>query len=213
MKMLLKTRPYEIERGATDAVYQAGLEDVGAALACGERLAQGAPARDRARPWRGRATGSAPCRPRYDRRGPSSAWSARSSAASTPSPTPTSSRLVEEQGGECWLADIGEWVWYTDDEHAPAPHRRGAQRSRENARARCSRPPSSAATSTRSRAVRRRLRRLRRAASVRAGARPRLAVPAVRRRARRDGAQHRQGRSTCTARAPTASSTSARSPA
>jgi len=25
-------------------------------------------------------------------------------------------RVVEEQGGECWLADIGEWVWYTDDE-------------------------------------------------------------------------------------------------
>ena len=25
-------------------------------------------------------------------------------------------RLVEEQGGECWLSDIGEWVWYTDDE-------------------------------------------------------------------------------------------------
>jgi predicted nucleotide-binding protein (sugar kinase/HSP70/actin superfamily) len=24
--------------------------------------------------------------------------------------------VVEEQGGECWLADIGEWVWYTDDE-------------------------------------------------------------------------------------------------
>ena len=25
-------------------------------------------------------------------------------------------RVVEEQGGECWMADIGEWVWYTDDE-------------------------------------------------------------------------------------------------
>ena len=25
-------------------------------------------------------------------------------------------RVVEEQGGECWLSDIGEWVWYTDDE-------------------------------------------------------------------------------------------------
>ena len=25
-------------------------------------------------------------------------------------------RVVEAQGGECWMADIGEWVWYTDDE-------------------------------------------------------------------------------------------------
>ena len=25
-------------------------------------------------------------------------------------------RQIEAQGGECWLADIGEWVWYTNDE-------------------------------------------------------------------------------------------------
>ena len=32
MKLLLKTRPYEIEKGRTDEVYQEGLEDVAAAL-------------------------------------------------------------------------------------------------------------------------------------------------------------------------------------
>lgn len=31
MKLLLKTRPYELERGSADALYQQGLEEVGAA--------------------------------------------------------------------------------------------------------------------------------------------------------------------------------------
>jgi len=25
-------------------------------------------------------------------------------------------RHIEAQGGECWLAGVGEWVWYTNDE-------------------------------------------------------------------------------------------------
>ena len=41
-------------------------------------------------------------------------------------------RLVEEQGGECWLADIAEWVWYIDDEHGRRLAEEGRSVSREN---------------------------------------------------------------------------------
>ena len=47
MKMLLKTRPYELEPGTTDQAYLDGLRDVGRALSLRARLAQGAARRDR----------------------------------------------------------------------------------------------------------------------------------------------------------------------
>ena len=80
MKLLLKTRPYELEKGATDAVYHESLEDVGAAVSLRAGLAQGAHG----------ATSPPCCAPAttfralpadYEARGRSSAWSARSSAA------------------------------------------------------------------------------------------------------------------------------------
>ena len=49
MKLLLKTRPYEREKGSTDAVYHESLEDVGERSACDGRLAQGAPGGHRRR--------------------------------------------------------------------------------------------------------------------------------------------------------------------
>ena len=56
-------------------------------------------------------------------------------------------RVVEEQGGECWLSDIGEWVWYTDDEQRRRliDEKRVAQQGR---RLRFSRTRSCAGTST-----------------------------------------------------------------
>jgi predicted nucleotide-binding protein (sugar kinase/HSP70/actin superfamily) len=42
-------------------------------------------------------------------------------------------RVVEEQGGECWLADIGEWVWYTDDEQRRRLIDEGRRISKDNA--------------------------------------------------------------------------------
>ena len=54
MKLLLKTRPYELEKGSTDAVYQTSLEEVGdgdqRASASRTRSARGDRARDGARP-------------------------------------------------------------------------------------------------------------------------------------------------------------------
>jgi predicted nucleotide-binding protein (sugar kinase/HSP70/actin superfamily) len=42
-------------------------------------------------------------------------------------------RLVEEQGGECWLSDIAEWIWYVDDEHRRRLADEGRTYSSENA--------------------------------------------------------------------------------
>ncbi len=88
MKLLLMTRPYEIEKGSTDALYKESLVEVGEASACrGSSTRSG---------WRlvvgllGRARDRFRAMPADYRRGrPSSASSARSSAASTPSPTTT----------------------------------------------------------------------------------------------------------------------------
>ncbi len=115
MKFLLKTRPYEREKGSTDAAYLRSLEETGEALSlqhvsqrerldavvkalarAGERFRALPADYDRSRPLIG-VVGEIFCRhntfSNFDL-----------------------VRLVEEQGGECWLADIGEWVWYTDDE-------------------------------------------------------------------------------------------------
>ena len=105
MKLLLKTRPYEREKGCTDAAYLDSLEDAGRARSAWqsvshkERMAALVAGHGRAP-----ANASAPCPPTTTPRGRSSASSARSSAARTRSPTSTSSGIVEEQGGECWLA-------------------------------------------------------------------------------------------------------------
>ena len=134
MKMLLKTRPYEVERGATDAAYQAesGGRRRGASAATdvSHKAAAGS---DRARPCvraRDRFRAVA-CRLR-PARGRSSAWSARSSAATTPSPTSTSSASSRSRAASAGCADIGEWVWYTDDEHGTAAGRRGARATRKD---------------------------------------------------------------------------------
>ena len=62
MKMLLRTRPYELEPGAADQAYLDGLREVGAALVAARRVPQGAAGRDGAPRWSRRATGSAPFR-------------------------------------------------------------------------------------------------------------------------------------------------------
>ena len=49
MKTLLKTRPYEREKGSADALYLESLEEVGRAVSRHGRLAQGAP---RGASWR-----------------------------------------------------------------------------------------------------------------------------------------------------------------
>jgi predicted nucleotide-binding protein (sugar kinase/HSP70/actin superfamily) len=115
MKLLLKTRPYEREKGASDAVYQQSLEDVGEAVSLQgvshkERLAAIVPAMVRARD-RFRAVPAD-----YDASRPLVGVVGEIFCRQNTFSNFDLIRVVEEQGGECWLSDIGEWVWYTDDE-------------------------------------------------------------------------------------------------
>ena len=115
MKLLLKTRPYELEKGSTDKVYKQCLVEVGDAVSLNgvshkERMAAILPAMLRARD-RFRAI---PCA--YDRSRPLIGVVGEIFCRQNTFSNFDLIRVVEEQGGECWLADIGEWVWYTDDE-------------------------------------------------------------------------------------------------
>ncbi len=115
MKLLLKTRPYELEKGSTDAAYHESLKEVGDAVSLNgvshkERMAAIVPAIVRARD-RFRAIPAA-----YDRSRPLIGVVGEIFCRQNTFSNFDLIRVVEEQGGECWLADIGEWVWYTDDE-------------------------------------------------------------------------------------------------
>jgi predicted nucleotide-binding protein (sugar kinase/HSP70/actin superfamily) len=115
MKLLLKTRPYEREKGSADAAYHTSLEDVGEAIALRhvpdkERMAAIVPAMLRARE-RFRAVPAD-----YDRSRPLIGVVGEIFCRQNTFSNFDLIRVVEEQGGECWLSDIGEWVWYTDDE-------------------------------------------------------------------------------------------------
>jgi predicted nucleotide-binding protein (sugar kinase/HSP70/actin superfamily) len=132
MKMLLKTRPYEREKGATDAVYQAALEKVGAALATRdvnnkERLARTVAAMTQARD----AFRAIPAD--YDASRPLIGVVGEIFCRFNTFANDDLVRMVEEQGGECWLSDIAEWVWYVDDEHRRRLRDEGRTYSTENA--------------------------------------------------------------------------------
>ena len=132
MKLLLKTRPYEREKGSADAAYHLSLEELGAAVSLNgvshkERMAALLPAMLRTRE-RFRALPADYGHPRpligvvgeiFCRQNTFSNFDLI--------------RVVEEQGGECWLADIGEWVWYTDDEQRRRLIDEGRRLSKDNA--------------------------------------------------------------------------------
>ena len=132
MKALLKTRPYERERGATDKLYLESLEDVGRAVSAmavsqKQRLAGIVAAMTRARD-RFRALPAD-----YDAPRPLVGVVGEIFCRHNTFSNFDLVRLVEEQGGECWLADIGEWVWYVDDEQRRRLEDEGRKFSKENA--------------------------------------------------------------------------------
>jgi predicted nucleotide-binding protein (sugar kinase/HSP70/actin superfamily) len=116
MKMLLKTRPYETEKGRTDVEYRESLVDVGAALS-----AQGISHDERMRELRAALVRSrerfraVPAR--YDRSRPLVGVVGEIFCRNNTFSNMDLVRVVEEHGGECWLSDVSEWLWYTDDEH------------------------------------------------------------------------------------------------
>jgi predicted nucleotide-binding protein (sugar kinase/HSP70/actin superfamily) len=114
MKLLLKTRPHEVKAGQTDVVYLQALDTMCAVVSRpgvshAERLAdlksglervkrafQAIPVRDEERPLIG-VVGEIFCR--------LNTFSNEELI-----------RRIEAQGGECWLAGVGEWIWYTTEE-------------------------------------------------------------------------------------------------
>ena len=115
MKLLLKTRPYEREKGSADLVYKESLVEVGEAISRvgvkpKEQLAAILPPLLRARD-RFRALPAD-----YDSSRPLIGVVGEIFCRQNTFSNFDLIRVVEEQGGECWLSDIGEWVWYTDDE-------------------------------------------------------------------------------------------------
>ena len=132
MKMLLKTRPYEIVAGSADAVYQQGLEEAAAALSAMDvthkrRLEDLRAALQRSRD-RFRALDCV-----YDRSRPLIGVVGEIFCRNNTFSNGELMRVVEKHGGECWISDIGEWVWYTDDESARRFESEGRKYSKANA--------------------------------------------------------------------------------
>ena len=114
MKLLLMTRPYEVERGQTDRVYLESLDlmadivarqgvdkkeqmaDLKAGLLRVKRSFSDIPVKTEDRPLIG-IVGEIFCR--------------LNTFANN-----ELIRHIEAQGGECWLSGVGEWVWYTNAE-------------------------------------------------------------------------------------------------
>jgi predicted nucleotide-binding protein (sugar kinase/HSP70/actin superfamily) len=114
LKLLLMTRPYEVEPGETDRVYLENLDLMAAIVARQgvtnqERMADlkaglrrvkeaflAIPQKKEDRPLIG-VVGEIFCR--------------LNTFANN-----ELIRHIEAQGGECWLAGVGEWVWYTNEE-------------------------------------------------------------------------------------------------
>lgn len=112
-KLLLKTRPYEITRGSSDAVFEQSLDHICEAIAawngnskehmegllhaltvCRERFRQISCNYDPDRPLIG-VVGEIYCR-------------------LDDFANEQILRVIEAQGGEAWMADISEWIWYTN---------------------------------------------------------------------------------------------------
>jgi predicted nucleotide-binding protein (sugar kinase/HSP70/actin superfamily) len=114
LKLLLKTRPYEINPGQTDRVYLQCLDlmaeivarqgitnkermaDLKGGLGRVKKAFLAIPVREEDRPLIG-VVGEIFCR--------------LNTFANN-----ELIRHIEAQGGECWLAGVGEWVWYTNAE-------------------------------------------------------------------------------------------------
>jgi len=115
-KLLLRIRPYENERGAADAAYQRALSAFCDAVEGRGKKAAG---------WMGRLKESLA--------GGRALLHAVPADFSAPKPligivgeifcrlnhfsNDDVVRKVEEAGGECWISDVSEWLWYTNAAH------------------------------------------------------------------------------------------------
>ncbi|HPM22541.1 MAG TPA: hypothetical protein PLP66_01460 [Phycisphaerae bacterium] len=112
-RFLLKTRPYEIHAGETDAAFERSIDEFGATLArpglsSNERVAELTQnvvrVRDRFR--------AIPAR--YVKGRPLVGVVGEIYCRLNTFSNDDAVRRIEKLGGECWLSDISEWVWYTN---------------------------------------------------------------------------------------------------
>lgn len=112
-KMLLKTRPYEVNKGDTEEVYKECVADLSSALEVTdielkekfERVKDSLlVARQKFRNIQAKYD---PSRPLIGVVGEIFCRLNRFSNENL-------IKRIEEQGGECWLSDIAEWIWYTN---------------------------------------------------------------------------------------------------
>jgi predicted nucleotide-binding protein (sugar kinase/HSP70/actin superfamily) len=112
-KLLLQTRPYEINIGETDRIHQAGLEALSAVI---ER--QDLPMKEKFRKLVdvlarvGEQFARIPAN--YSRTKPLVGVVGEIYCRLDDFTNSDLIRVVEKQGGECWLASISEWVFYTN---------------------------------------------------------------------------------------------------
>jgi predicted nucleotide-binding protein (sugar kinase/HSP70/actin superfamily) len=114
-KMLHRIRPYEVHRGDTDAVHERAIGDIAGVLERpgvppGVRMRQ---LQDSLRAARDAFRG---VHVRYTPR-PLIGVVGEIACRLTPSMNDDIIRAVEERGGECTLAHIVEWIFYTNTEH------------------------------------------------------------------------------------------------
>lgn len=112
-KLVLKTRPYETTAGDTDAAFEQSIADFAAVLSLpgpgrGERLARMVETvytvRDRFR--------AVPAR--YEKGRPLIGLVGEIFCRLHTFSNMDTARRVERLGGECWISDIAEWVWYAN---------------------------------------------------------------------------------------------------
>lgn len=113
MKLLLKTRPYETTAGDADAAFHASLDDLQRVveqpgLKTRQVLAGLVTAVERMRD-RFRAVPA-----KYVKDRPLIGLVGEIFCRLNTFSNDEVARRIEKYGGECWISDIGEWVWYTN---------------------------------------------------------------------------------------------------
>jgi len=113
LKMLLKTRPYEVHKGETDRVFEESLDELSNVIAqrgvgYRRKLREMVEALTRVRD-RFRKIPAA-----YDKSRPLIGVVGEIFCRLNTFSNSDLIRKIEEQGGECWLSDVSEWVWYTN---------------------------------------------------------------------------------------------------
>lgn len=126
-KMLLKTRPYEKNPGQTDQVYQRSLDRLCQAIAEPQNSH-----RKRLKNMASVLTASRDEFRRIDRNNnprPKVGIVGEIYCRLDDFANQNMIRVLEKLGGEAWLSDITEWVWYTNDEEIVQLKRQGRKYS------------------------------------------------------------------------------------